>query len=88
MEIEIEPSNAARTVVVAEMFRPGWGATQSNGDPLETFSLGPGLLAVIVPAAVGAIHLTYAAPLFVWATIVAWLTVLVALGVLIFHNKI
>lgn len=71
IEIGIEAGPTPRTLVLVEMFRPEWRAT-SDGRDLETVSVGPGLLGVMLPTDVTSVRLDYRAPLYVAASILAW----------------
>ena len=70
-QIGIEAGPTPRTLVLVEMFRPEWRAT-SDGRDLETVSVGPGLLGVMLPTDVTSVRLDYRAPLYVAASILAW----------------
>ena len=88
IEIDLDPLDAPRIIVVAEMYRPGWTAARSDGGALETFSFGPGLLGVRLPPSVPFIRLSYEAPVVIGASLVAWLVLTVGLAALGCHNKI
>ena len=73
IDVTVPSSGEERLLVVAEMFRPDWTAT-AGGRPLETRSVGPGLLAVAIPPATTSVTLHYWPPLLVLATLAAWTT--------------
>jgi hypothetical protein len=64
-----------RTLVVAEMFRPGWTATTAD-QRLSTFAFFDSLLAVRVPAGATAVHFAYRSPLMYAATLGAWAAII------------
>jgi hypothetical protein len=58
IDVTFDRLERPRTLVVAEMFRPGWTATAANQDP-STFAFLDSLLAVRVPAGAASVHLAY-----------------------------
>ena len=89
IDIDVEASATSRILVLVEMFRPEWSAT-SDGRDLETFSVGPGLLGIVLPdsvttgvaTGVTTVRLDYRAPLFVAASVLAWGVLAVGLALL------
>lgn len=71
IDVDLDPDSTPRILVLAEMFRPAWKATSNRGD-LETLSVGPGLLGVVLPTEVSDIRLDYRVPVLVAARVVAW----------------
>ena len=67
IDITFDRVEMPRTLVVAEMFRPGWTATAANQDP-STFAFLDSLLAVRVPAGAASVHLAYRPGLMYGAT--------------------
>ena len=80
IEIDIEGGPTPRMLVLVEMFRPEWRAT-SDERGLETVSVGPGLLGVVLPTGVTSVRLDYRAPMFVLASVLAWGVLAVALAI-------
>jgi hypothetical protein len=80
IEIDIEAGPTPRILVLVEMFRPEWRAT-SNGRGLETVSVGPGLLGVMLPTGVTSVRLDYRAPWYVAASLLAWGVLAVGLAI-------
>jgi len=86
IEIDIEAGPAPRILVLVEMFRPEWTAT-SGRRGLETLSVGPGLLGVMLPTDVTFIRLDYRAPMFVAASVLAWSVLAVGLVILFWRPR-
>jgi len=82
IEIDIDAGTTPRVLVLVEMFRPEWTAT-SGRRGLETLSVGPGLLGVMLPTDVTSIRLDYRAPMFVAASVLAWSVLAVGLAILL-----
>ena len=81
IEVDLEAGPMPRTLVIVEMFRVEWTAT-SNGRTLETTSIGPGLLGVVLPPDAVSIRLDYRPPMFVGASVLAWSVLAIGLAVL------
>lgn len=82
IEIDVEAASTPRVLVIVEMFRREWRAT-SDGRGVDTLSVGPGLLGVILPTDGASIRLDYYAPTFVAASVLAWGALVVALAIVV-----
>jgi hypothetical protein len=68
IDVTFDRLEMPRTLVVAEMFRPGWTATAANQRP-STFAFLDSLLAVRVPAGAASVHFAYRPRLIYAATL-------------------
>jgi hypothetical protein len=58
IDVTFDRLGTPRTLVIAEMFRPGWTASAADQPP-STFAFLDSLLAVHVPAGAASVHLAY-----------------------------
>ena len=76
IDVNFDPLEAPRTLVIAEMFRPGWTASAAGQHP-STFAFLGSLLAVRVPAGAASVHLAYR-PRFMYAATLGALVAIAA----------
>ena len=75
IDVTFDRLETPRTLVVAEMFRPGWTASAGDRHPL-TFAFLDSLLAVRVPSGASSVHLAYR-PRFMYVASVGALAAIV-----------
>jgi hypothetical protein len=91
IRLEVPPSPTPRWLVVAEAWHPDWVAYSEN-EELEIKKAFGALMALVVPPNCNVVTLTYAAPVWynasVLASVIAWVTLLVSIGWLTVRDKI
>ena len=86
IDVTFDRLETPRTLVVAEMFRPGWTAAAANQQP-PTFALLDSLLAVHVPTGATSVHLAYRPGLMYAATFGALATIAMSLLAVILLSR-
>ena len=86
IDVTFDRLETSRTLVIAEMFRPGWTATTANQQP-STFAFLDSLLAVRVPAGAASVHFAYRPGLMYAATLGALATIAASLLAVILLSR-